>query len=121
MEELTNVLSQLAEKLGTTTEYLWSVLIKQAPISALTTLFQMVLFVVVGIILFKIHKWLCQTPEGNYNSRYDDYEELAVIPMLLAGIGYIIVMIILFFCISDVVNGFFNPEYWALKEILGKI
>lgn len=121
MEELTNLLSQLAEKLGTTTEYLWSVLIKQAPISALTTLLQMVFMVVVGIALFKVHKWLCKTPEGEHYSRYDDYEELAVVPMILAGIGYMIIVIILFFCMSDVVNGLFNPEYWALKEILGKL
>lgn len=33
-EQTVKLVEQLAQKLGTTTEYLWNVLIKQAPISA---------------------------------------------------------------------------------------
>ena len=35
MEQLTQLLAQLAERLGTTTEYLWGVLIKQAYINSM--------------------------------------------------------------------------------------
>lgn len=38
------LLTQLAEKLGTTTEYLWAVLLKQAPIDAIGQLVSIVLF-----------------------------------------------------------------------------
>lgn len=39
MEEKTiKLIEQLAQKLGTTTEYLWAVLLKQAPIDATVVL-----------------------------------------------------------------------------------
>jgi hypothetical protein len=121
MEEMSKLLSQLADKLGTTTEYLWGVLIKQAPIDAITTLFQMLLVLLFGIGLWKVHRWLSKSEDDSDCSRYEEYEELAIAPMVIATIVFVILSIVCFFCITDVVNGFLNPEYWALDKILSKV
>ena len=57
-ENTARLLDNLATKLGTTSEYLWSVLLKQAPISGWIAVVEIVIFVV-GIvaiaIIFNIH------------------------------------------------------------------
>jgi len=110
MEELTPILEKLAEKLGTTTQYLWGVLIKQAPVAAVTELIYLILVVLGGIILYKIHKRLS----------YEEEESL-IAPMAIATIIWGILFIVCFFSIGTIVTGFFNPEYWALDEIMSLI
>lgn len=120
MNELTQLLQQLAEKLGTTTEYLWSVLIQQAPISAATTLLQIIIIVIAGFFLYKLHRKFSKKSEAG-RSMYWDHEEALEAPMIIAAIIWVIFCIILFFHINNMITGFLNPEYWALKEILDTI
>ena len=120
MEELTPLLEKLAEKLGTTTEYLWGVLLKQAPITAATELVYLVLVILGGIVLYKVHKRLSKEVDGN-NSIYYEAEELVIAPMVIAAIIWGVLFIICFFSIGTMVTGFLNPEYWALDEIMSLI
>ena len=120
MEELTPLLEKLAEKLGTTTEYLWGVLLKQAPIIAATELVYLVLVILGGIVLYKIHKRLSKKVDGN-NSIYYKADELVIAPMVIAAIIWVILFIMCFFSIGTIITGFFNPEYWALDEIMSLI
>jgi ABC-type multidrug transport system permease subunit len=117
-EQTTKLIEQLAQKLGTTAEYLWTVLIKQAPISAATDALYFILVIIGGIILYRVHKYLGKETDGN-NSIYYDQEENVIIPMGIAAIIWAICFIACFFSIGNIINGFFNPEYWALKEVLG--
>lgn len=119
-DKTTELLEKLAGKLGTTSEYLWGVLIKQAPISATVKLGELIFTIIMGFVLWKIHKWLCEKrgPYNSIESRYEEYGELAYFPMGLAFVGWGIVMIITFFMINNIIAGFFNPEYWALNFIL---
>jgi len=112
MEELTGVLEQLALKLGTTTEYLWGVLISQARISAITDLIYIILVSIIGIIIYKVHKNLMK------EDKYDYYEEPLIAVMFIVSFVWCVLFIACFFSIGNIINGFFNPEYWALKEIL---
>lgn len=41
--------------------------------------------------------------------------------MAIAGIIVALLAVIAFFHIGDVVNGFLNPEYWALDRILKSV
>lgn len=118
-EQTIKLIEQLARKLGTTSEYLWAVLIKQAPISALTDLLYFILVIIGGIILWKIHKYLSKDRGEDKNSIYYDEENIVIIPMFIVSIVWAIIFIACFFSIGDIINGFFNPEYWALKEVLG--
>jgi hypothetical protein len=122
-EQTEKLLEQLANKLGTTSEYLWSVLLKQAPIFATVTLLQTLFLFFVGWFLWKVHKKLLSKPTGqdNADSYYEKYEIGAVFPMMLVTVGWGIMMINCFYCFGSIVSGYFNPEYWALKEILNSL
>ena len=56
-DQTAKLIEQLAQKLGTTTEYLWSVLIKQAPIDALSRLAFFIVSIIGGIIIYKAHRY----------------------------------------------------------------
>ena len=116
-EETLKLVEQLAQKLGTTTEYLWGVLIKQAPIDAFTNLFYVLATIISGIGLYKLHKYFLKENEHN-NSLYYEHEELLVGPMIIAALIWSTIAIICFFSMGEIIIGFINPEYWALNEIL---
>ncbi len=111
---------QLAIKLGTTADYLWSVLLKQAPISALTDLIYFILISIGGIILFKAHKRFSKLGEDGWTNKYEDSEELVFVMgviVLLWGVSFIVA----FLSLGNVINGFFNPEYWALNQVISNL
>lgn len=116
-ETTAKLLEQLSAKLGTTSEYLWSVLLKQAPIDATITLVQTIMVIIAGIAIFKFHVHLSN--DDNELSHYES-EALAGLMFVLA-IVWIIFAIACFFCMEDIVNGYFNPEYWALNKILSAL
>jgi phosphotransferase system glucose/maltose/N-acetylglucosamine-specific IIC component len=118
-EQTTKLIEQLAQKLGTTAEYLWTVLVKQAPISAATDALYFILVIIGGIFLWKLHKYLSKERGEYKHSIYYDEEENVTIPMFIAVIIWAILFIVCFSSIGNIINGFFNPEYWALKEVLG--
>lgn len=122
-EQTSKLIEQLAQKLGTSAEYLWSVLLKQAPISATTTLIQILATAVFGWVLWKTHKRLCkkESDEKYAESGYEEYGELAGIPMIIGGLLFVIFGVASFLCIEEVISGYFNPEYWALHEILRQL
>lgn len=108
------LLEQLAAKLGTTTEYLWGILLKQAPISATVQLVQTILIILAAVWLFKRHK-------KNLKSDYYDSDELeTVVPMVLGALVLLILLIAALLCIETIFYGYFNPEYWALDKLLPK-
>lgn len=118
-EQTTKLLEQLANKLGTTSEYLWSILIRQAPINSTITLVQFVVLALYGFILYRLHVKFSREDE-NERSIYYNVEPI----MWLMCIGLIIFIglcIAAFIEIPDLLNGYFNPEYWALNRILNSI
>ena len=119
-KETQELLQKLAEKLGTTVEYLWQVLLKQAQIDAFTTLFQFFLIALFGVVLFRLHKkFLKPLSDDRYSDNlYSKYDEAIVWPMIIGLIVFVILSICAFFSITDMVNGFLNPEYWALQRVL---
>lgn len=120
MEELTPILEQLAEKLGTTTDYLWAVLLKQAPISAATNLLYFVLLILVGVVMWKTHRKASLKVGG-----VSAYDELSAEMLVFMIFMLIIWAARLFWCLpfslNTVVAGFLNPEYWALSEVMSLI
>jgi uncharacterized Tic20 family protein len=119
-EQTAKLVEQLAQKLGTTADYLWSVLLKQAPISAITDLVFFAFTIILGVVIYKVHKHLLAEKDGN-NSIYYDLEEGAVVPMIFVLVIWAIMFIACLCSIGNIINGFLNPEYWALKEILSSL
>ena len=113
--ELVNV---LAQKLGTTTEYIWGVLIRQAPIESTNSL----IGYGIGLIIFSILAFVALILV-----RYGERECKEVFTF----IGGIMVAVLLIFGVistccfcsqfGEILNGYRNPEYWALNRILTSI
>ena len=113
-EKLMSMLDVLAEKLGTTTELLWSVLVKQAEIEAQIWLTWLVAWVCVfggmflgSIILAYIgkkQKW-----------------EVWGLWFIMTTIIFIIGTVSILDCYSAFLTVSQNPEYWALNEILNTL
>lgn len=124
-ENTAKLIESLAQKLGTTSEYLWGVLLKQAYVAATVTLIQTILTIAFGVVLYKLHKKFSKkrsTNNSSYsNSLYYKHEEALVIPMIIGALIWTIFFIAAFLCFGDIINGYFNPEYWALEQVLDKI
>lgn len=117
MKELTPLLQQLADKLGTTTQYLWAVLVKQAPIQATTILIQMILVAIFTVVLVQKHKKYSKEEDP-----YDMYDHPGRGPVMVIGsVVALVLLIFSFFYIPEMVNGFLHPQYWALNHILNAI
>ena len=118
--QTTELLEKLAVQLGTTAEYLWSVLLVQARISAMTDLIFLMLAILSGYFLYRTHRYLSQGTEDAHSIYYEK-EEAVMIPMIIGLIIWIIFFLIMFFSIGNIISGLFNPEYWALNKILNSI
>lgn len=125
MKELTELLGQLAAKLGTTVEKLWVVLLKQAPISGAVDLAICIGLVILSVWAFRFVKGKTtkhKTSDDKYARIEADWEdEGAFFAWMTVAIIFLITAI--HFCISAemTVAAFFNPEYWALTKILSSI
>lgn len=108
-EQTETLIRELAVKLGTTAEHLWGVLIRQAPIHAASTMLGFA--VAIGLLAFvgvRIRRAVLS----------DDCDEAAIFGGLVCAALTAGVFAALCMSINDMASGFFNPEYWALKEVL---
>lgn len=125
MEQLTKLLETLAAKLGTTAQYLWAVLIKQARVDATIDLLLLLLSGAVVFILLRLHlrfsKEIAGTHQYNENTLYQKHGEMLVGPMILGAAIFSILFIAQLMCVGTIVSGFLNPEYWALNKVLGQL
>lgn len=115
MNETTEkLIRDLAERLGTTAEHLWSVLIRQAPITAITNLLECLILVAVCVYyrhrLVLWQKRLRDTCDADHPALPPAYIGLVVL--------LCITIIHALLTASGIVTAFANPEYWALKQIV---
>ena len=142
MERAMEFLEQLAKELGIAVEYLWTVLVKQQYVEGVTSL------VMAGIGFITVIILACYMPKatrffnnkkkelaedrkkngtgfhGSYTtSGYD--EDFMNFLRFAVPIVFCVVIPIVFSCsLIDIKNGIqqlFNPDYFALKEILNAI
>ena len=118
MENLTQLLSMLAAKLGTTVEYLWTVLIKQAAISGVQNLIWGIICIVPIILWVYYFRYFLKNKE-EIKRKYDD--ELHIIGLSVSLIVSLVFLALFAECINTAITAFINPEYWALKEILSQL
>jgi hypothetical protein len=114
-EQTEKLLRELAEKLGTTAEHLWSVLIRQARIDAVTSIVLLVATASFLAVLLWLARFSCKKGIDSIN---DDGWIFATV---VFAIGAIILAVTLIVQVSElglIVSGLCNPEYWALKQII---
>ena len=147
MEKLGTVLAELAQKLNTTADKLWNVLVLQAHTYAMFNIIlggmlvvATIVYVVVSLRLIKVkdrsfsnwdrykYEEKSATSRRNwFDHQYTDLNNEGVagvcaVADVLLGIILLIMNICFWSCsLYGVVTALTNPEYWALQQIMGKI
>ena len=103
-EEAIALLKELAEKLGTTSEYLWEALLRQAPITGTIDLLILAGWVTGLILMF--HKL----------KKLSDKEYVELLWLVWGVLACIAALASL--TLSTTISALINPEYWALKQLL---
>lgn len=122
MNEQTNqLLRDLAEKLGTTSEYLWAALMRQAPISGTVNLLVIALWI---IAMYWTYRLLIRKTKKPPISKSDPYpiSEMDSDSAYWGWVAWWISAVLLAFTVGCsmemIVASLFNPEYWSLKQLL---
>ena len=118
-EQVQAMLLQVAEKLGTTAEHLWGVLLTQVRIKGITEIFFIILLPFLVWAWFKcLGIFQKKSAERDMSDGYE----------FLSALGLIFSAIVVFFFICgavfdspNTVACFINPEYVALKDLLGML
>ena len=117
-EQIMEILRVLAEKFGTTTEFLWSVMIRQAYVTGIT---QIIGFILAGIFVFGWNRyvWGLRLPEEPQEDRGVD-KTFGIMMARLIGVVGAGLWALIFLCVfTDITTALVNPEYWALKQLIG--
>lgn len=113
--EITPFLQELVSKLGTTTEYLWGILLKQATVQIYMDIFVITL-TVITIILYSIFIYIAMKKKWyDYNSKFNT---ITLLVTFLGGTIILIMFIASLFCTMELITLYVNPEYWAFEQIL---
>lgn len=123
-EKTLQALTLLANKLGTTAEQLWSILLAQAPISAGISAVQAIvcIAVTVGWVLLTYRKTrvLTFTRESGY--KYTEAEwsggDTKFAAWFAAAVFIGASLAFSLAALSEIPVVLMNPDYWALREVL---
>lgn len=113
-DKIINVINVLSEKLGVATNYIYPLLIKQARIDAITGIFYNLLSIIMLVVAFIMFKSLIKF-ENERNAETNS--AIGATAILLAIIG----IIVLIFNFQSTLNALFNPEWYAINNILQQI
>ena len=122
--EATALIEKLAEKLGTTAEHLWGILLHQAPISGTIDLTIVVGMVLTAIGLVRFVRSKTAIPAKTENNQYPSAEwrnEDAGAAWFVTTAYLLITAAVTAILAHGIVTAFFNPEFWALSYILNKL
>jgi hypothetical protein len=127
-EQALNILQDLATKLGTTVDLLWSVMVAQATVAIVQWFAYFVVFVIGAIMTRHLFRKgmivIGETKPDTYYGRPATpilkFEEDPVLTLTAAIIGGITALLGLtaLFGIDSVITAALNPQYWALQQIM---
>ena len=112
-EKTLQALTDLANKLGTTAEYLWGVLLKQAPITGGLNLLMMAAWAFACVLLVR---YVRRKTQGDY----PEWDDEAMRPFAWAGVALACLIGAIFVSTEFVgaITAIVHPEYWALRQIM---
>ena len=116
-KELQEVLKVLADQFGTTVSHVWEILVKQQMVDSITTIAMIVAMAIICILSI-----IVLVRAKKYSDEKNDYDSASVITSgVIAIITGVLLVLIVPFCLDNIVTGFVNPEYGALMDILEKL
>lgn len=116
-ETTATLIETMAAKLGTTAEYLWGVLVKQAPISSACAIASIAFWAVAMALLYR---WIRVNTKKDENGDARWCDEACAFAWALWAIVLGVMILRAGVCMTNITTGFLNPEYWALKQLLPK-
>jgi uncharacterized membrane protein len=111
--DIEKILDVLAERFGTTVEHLWDVMVFQARIEAITSI---VTLLVGGLVVFVVARFLVREARRDPSVFFEN--PLFLVMAVLCLVAVILLMNGFFMGAGDIATALFNPEYWALKQVL---
>jgi len=111
-EQTLQMLQALAEKLNTTAENLWAVLIAQARIEGILSSIWVVVCLVLMVASIKTARWIYK---GVW---HDDWDEIAILPLVAVSLFGTVMIFPMVINLNWAITCFANPEYYALIHIL---
>ena len=109
-----DAIKDLAEALQVPAEYVYTILVKQQLVYSLTYSIAIVAAIALGVLFSKYGI--------NGIGKAKDDEAGGWVAMTIVGTLSLVISTIVFFAlIGDIVTGFVNPEYGAIKEILNTV
>lgn len=113
-DQTTKLIQQLADKFGTTSEMLWGVLIRQAPLWAWSRMasFALVFTMFAAAILLLMARYR--------RCKDSDLKDIIAVSMTVVSVVAFVFALICFSLIPDFIAAFANPQCWALEKILNK-
>lgn len=123
-EQSLAVLKQLADKLGTTIEYLWGALLKQAPIHATIDLIGVLVVLCAATVwTLVVRNKTKERPHPRYpDDRDRTITEWSHEGAVIGWAGAVVMWLLLFGVVMEnlpmILAGYFNPEYWALMQVV---
>lgn len=128
-ENTVKLVESLAQKLGTTSEYTWGVLVKQAQINAWLSIFWLIVVCLMAVGLFKLHKFFMTPAFVGDEDYYTPLEEKGKLqknyydkygvqnPMIAAAASSLLLLAIACGNFVYYFSAFWNPEYYAMNYI----
>lgn len=115
---LIDAVTIIANKLGTTGAHLWEVLVTQAPISCAINLTIFIISFLLATLGWTAGAKLLAKADKVNNCELRETLSYAGIGIMF--LAFIVSLFIVFnlFNVTLWISGFFNPEYWALKQVI---
>lgn len=121
-EQTEKLIRELADRLGTTAEHLWGVLIRQAGISGITNLLVCAAW---GALLAWGYRFLRRKTTAplatalnpHPRAEWDDQDWI----WLVFGFVVAVVALVVGCNLEQIVGSLLNPEYWALQQLLPQL
>lgn len=114
-DKIENAITTLSTKLGVAATKIWEILVKQAYITAWTDVL-MICMCVIGIFILLLLHLRFSKYDNNDDRPYDEEYILGI--MIFASAVVLALLTISLTNLNEIITGFNNPEYLALKEIL---
>ena len=115
-DQIMEILRVLAEKFGTTTEFLWGIMVRQAYVVGIS---QIIAFVMAGLFVFAWNRyvWSIRLPEDPQEDRGGDKTFGIMMVRLFGIIGACMWAMMLLCGLTEITTALINPEYWAIKQV----
>ena len=119
-DQTLQALTALATKLGTTAEYLWGVLLRQAPLSGVMTLVTVAVMVVAAVLLARFVRSKTKKVDDGEGYRRAEWEDEVAIVFAWGSVWCfaLITLVVALAEMPNAITAFVNPEFWALRQIL---